>query len=243
MVTVTYPSGKVVKYAYNGNGKKRKRNGNTHVRVNLSRAQKGLYRRTGYYGMNRQGDTELKFIDQLFGFVNTGVTGVVIDILPDIQQGTAESARIGRNIVVKRIQVTITYRISVSILASETSANVRFMIMLDKQANGTIATAGQVLETGNIMSFMNLANRHRFRILKDVFYSSTAESGAYDGVNTVFGFESRIVRFYLPVDLKIEYSGSVGVIGERRSNNIFMLVIGDTQRLSYSLNVRFRYTG
>lgn len=191
---------------------------------------------------------ELKFFDNTLA-ANLSTTGAVITggQLLTIPQGVAQSERIGRKLVVKKIVWNLTFVLNVTGAAATVGCDrMRLMLVQDKQCNGAAATystvADGVLSANGVDALRNLDNIGRFNILKnwDIPLNSTAGvSGAWQQYAVC---ETGSVTCNIP----IEYDNSVttGAITSIRSNNIFILgcCAATNSGVSVLGTVRIRYT-
>lgn len=216
------------------------------VRKARAGGRPGYTRTTGYYNKNVGDGRELKFhdIESLNQAVVT--SGLTYPSLNLIAQNTTESGRIGRKVTLKAINFRYTVRILASADAPpKDSTMVRVMVYLDKQANGTPATVAQILESANYLSFNNLSNKGRFRTLYD-------KTHAINVLTQVVGDVSDYIQpavwqqssFYKKCDIPVEFSSTTGVIAEVRSNNVGVLVIGQSSLVAaIDWSARLRFVG
>lgn len=207
-------------------------------------ALRGYVRTAGFYGRFARGTgTELKFLDTKR---NTGAaipTAGQIDTasLNVIAQGAGESERVGRKCTLKQINIR-----GVASLASVTNYNatvdrLRFIVYWDKQTNGATAAVTDILETAEIQSFNNLANKNRFRILCDKTMVVGTTGGAASTGAYVFAEAKTPFQFYKKLNIPLEFDGATGALTEQRSNNIGVLAISDDGNTLLEYNVRVRY--
>jgi len=209
---------------------------------------RGYLRRSGYYGRYGSGthvadSRELKFFDTTvdsFGQILATYELKSVNLIP---QGVTESQRVGRKCTVSKIGVKGLFTMNGPVLQSGTSACVRFGILLDKQANGTLLNALQWVESNDIFSFNNLANKGRFKTLWSEVISMASPSGA---TATVWG--ENVQWFEKNINLKkpipLEFDDTTGAITEIRSNNlVFFAVASAAATLSIAGTVRLRYVG
>ncbi len=222
-------------------GRKRKR----------SRKFKPGYDRTaGLYGRFRKrrktNRTEQKFYDiDIAGPSNEPLTeagfhpsqggagpSTTCETIIDIPQGTGESQRIGRKITIVAIHLRLIFVFDESEQTDMTAGlhthdTIRVMIYLDKQCNGTTANATDILVTDHYLSFRNITNSSRFRIISDKIFdfntSASAAGGNLDQVS-VMAHKNKTLKLSYKLKIPIEYSGTTGNITEIRSNNIGILL-------------------
>lgn len=200
-----------------------------------SKYAKGSSRTGGYYGRFKQSSEELKFYDFRQPEVNlTHSQWVRIQDSPvlNMPQNTSESGRIGRKITIKGYFMRILIN---SIIRSDWGC--RVVLVMDKQTNGAAMSDTDLFVTGpggvnpEVLSFMNLANKDRFRIIHDEYVRvpATAAQVAQVGApaagdpNASNTTEIRIdinKRFNFPM----EFNGTSGTLAEIRSMNLYCWV-------------------
>lgn len=208
----------------------------------------GYYRRSGFWRSPRDSGPELKFHDvdaDLAGADYSAGTIVNTSSLNLIAQGVTEGTRVGRKCVIR----SINWRGAVKLVANAAGtvtngALLRILIVLDKQCNGAAPAVTDVLETANYASFNNLANKSRFRTLMDRTYKVDCMAAAGDGTANDTPDVYVPCSFFKKVNIPLEFSSTTGAIAEIRSNNIFMLAIGNTTTTNVSMDskVRLRFS-
>lgn len=223
----------------------RRRNG--YGRRNFKRFRPGYNRRTGYYARNKARRfgglslrrVESKFYDVVLSDTTIGAPGqfftkvsagpeVLTFSLNDIPQGTGESQRIGRKCTITKIHMRLNFEfLAVEtpdlVQASNAHETIRFMLIWDKQCNGTAGASLDVVETNVYNSYRNLANSKRFVILYDML--RTFNTTAVAEGNGTTKASRRVIRDYQvnvtkKLWIPIEFDGTTGDITEIKSNNI-----------------------
>ncbi len=164
---------------------------------------------------------ELKFFDTNLG---GGIAATMARFnLTEIPEGNGESERIARKILVKKISINYNISLPTATTAGSTTDTMRCMLILDKQTNGAIFTAVQLLDTDSIFSFNHLANNNRFRILFKENYDLKAGGAAASGAAFIFSEDNTYLMFTINVNIPIEYDNSVttGDVSSVKSNNIY----------------------
>lgn len=221
------------------------------ARSGIVRRGRGFLRTAGYWRGRRSGaGGELKFLDTNSAAAISAIIGTVhSSSLVTIPQDGTESGRVGRKVTVKSLHVRGLCVLAGTSDFNNTDDTVRLMIVLDKQCNGTAATPADILEAGagtvTIDSFNNLANKSRFRVLKDTKICMNL-NGAVDSVNNVVA-GNRTVPFeyhFSNLNLPIEYdnSATTGALATVRSNNLLVLGISSDQRATIRYTARVRYS-
>ncbi len=202
----------------------------------------GAFRVAGIYGRYANGG-EKKFFDLDIddAAIAAGAT-VAQDSLNKIPQGITETTRIGRKCTLVSIHGRGAVQLSVSTAAANTSDEIRLILFLDKQANGASAATTDILESANIHSFLNLANKGRFRILMDKTFDMVCPSGGGDGTTEDYGEDTQAFQFHKRCHLPIEFSAAAGALSEIRSNNIGLLTLSTAGLCSLNSKWRLRFS-
>ena len=135
---------------------------------------------------------------------------MTISVLNDVAQGSSAITRIGRKILMKSILVQ----------GSLTNSNAfgRILIVYDRQPNGALPAATDVLTSNTMMAVQNLDNRDRFIILADIFPYAQDESlaGEINGAPMCY-------KRYIKCNLETVYGGNAGTIADINSGSIIMM--------------------
>lgn len=187
---------------------------------------------------------ELKFHDLDIDSTNPVPTAgeITEDSCLGIAQGTGESDRIGRKILVR----AINWKFNVTLNATNDSAtgfgSIRVILYQDKQTNGATATVTDILESADWQSFNNLSNAGRFIKLMDKTYSLNSTAASGQTASDASSGHVRSYTFYKKCILPIEYSAGTGAITELRSNNIGVLAISQAARCRLQGKMRIRFS-
>ena len=136
--------------------------------------------------------------------------GWSINCLNDVAQGTTAITRIGRKILMKSVLVQG--------LATNTGNSARVLIVYDRQPNGALPAATDVLTSNTIMAAQNLDNRDRFLILADIMPYDQVENISNPSANSGFGYKR-----YIKCNLETIYSGNAGTIADIMSGSLIMM--------------------
>lgn len=201
---------------------------------------RGRARVAGYYGRYAPLGQELKFFDTTIANTTIGSVGSIhSDSLVEIPQGVTESQRVGRKCTIKSLHL----RFVASLISTTTAANaddgLRVIVYHDKQCNGATAAVTDILETADYLSYNNLSNKNRFRILYDEFCDISAQAAG--GSTFTTGTVAKTWSKHLPMNLPIEFSATTGAITEIRSNNIGILAISDNGAMNLRTTARVRF--
>lgn len=232
------------------------------ARSRVAQASRGYQRTGGYYGrfnlggaysrlrrnpFVRRSDVEKKFIDTTIADATTGTTWEASTSQNLVAQGTTESTRVGRKIVIKNIMCHGRWTLSPTDdgTAIRGPCYIRCLLVLDKQANGAIPATSQVVETDtSVDTFNNLANKDRFKILysKKIMLNPPSSGGTAIAMDV--GGDGDQFEFYKKCNIPIEFDSTAGAITEIRSNNLFwMYVRSDASgTVTFNVTTRLRFT-
>ncbi len=234
---------------------KRRRTGARMTRAGPRRALpalpanlRGIARIGGFYGRFAGANAELKFLDTAKGLTVFALAGVVFDeSLNIIPQGSTESNRVGRKVVVKHIHFRGLVQSGVATTASTTDQVYRIIVYCDKQTNGAVAAVTDILESATVLSHYNLANSGRFRILYDqmrglpINAMAQTAAGTFTSVATDFKWE---IKLRVSIPLEFDNTFADGRLTTIRSNNIGIigLSFSDTGPPLIQYVCRIRYS-
>ncbi len=167
-------------------------------------------------GVKRLINVEFKFFDATLTSVEVLSTPQLLQ-LTNILQGDGGSSRDGNQ--VKIVGNLLKYTCTMD--SAATTSQLRVLLVLDKQTNGVIAAAGDVLEDvtvfDGIISPYNLDNKYRFRILYDKVHLFQAS-----GNRTIQGGK------YIKMNERIRYDGVAGTIADITSSSLFLMILSST---------------
>lgn len=178
--------------------------------------------------------------------------GIVQNDFTLISTGAANGQRVGSQVTVTNINAHIDVTTGTN-SGSPGLGNtvVRVILGIDKQCNGANTAVTDVLQTASPNSFRNMFTLNRFIILKDKVFTLNPQVWASTPNVSEVG---RYLKFAWKGQLPILYAAQAGgstVIGEVKSNNIFLLVISDRDGYSAGVSptidgcagkVRIKYT-
>lgn len=182
-------------------------------------------------------NVEKKYLENIASGDFTSANQVIL--LNGVPQGDAEQTRDGDQI--KMHEVYGHCRIS-----NETTnaQNFRFILVQDKQADGTAPTVAEVLDLSNAnptQAFNNMDNKFRFRILLDkkrvagclsnpgTVGTSGWTQGPTAGSSTGFiNFEYYYKFKGKHQGLHVRFSGTGATVSDIATNPIYLLIIADT---------------
>lgn len=174
--------------------------------------------------------------------------------LEGISQGTGFNQRIGRKINIKSLQFKGAIDLDYSYPNDNDKGgdiDMRIMLVLDSQANGTRASVKDILQNTSgsdgaisgglaIYQLSSVANQQRFRILYDKHHK----------INQSNDYNSRIpIKLFKKCNFGMEYGGTDGNTNEIKTNNLILMycyerAIGSNANIYATIygTMRFRYT-
>lgn len=169
----------------------------------------------------------------------SGAGAPYIALLNGVAQGDTGETRDGDQI--KCLKLGIKGRVANGQAASDAY---RFMIILDRQADGTAPTLAEILQNTRVNSMNNMDNKMRFKILKDKFFSigGTSQSNTTRCIEEWVDL-SKIFK-KSGQGLRIRYSGTGSAVGDIASNSVWLLLFnrsGTTDGSSFDFDSRLRY--
>lgn len=213
--------------------------------------RKGYDRTGGYYGRFNYGSAcnprmEKKFLDDGVSMTPAGSAMTINDDLLIVSQGTSENDRIGRRIMVHSLFIRGYIKLSPGDDDyADSSDCMRIMVVQDKQCNGVLFGATDILEADDILMYNKLENKGRFKVWHDSCEQLKVDSAIYDGANTKFGHFMRPFNVFLKFKkpICVEYSSNTGVTAERKSNNLAICMLSERgNHVTFAYNTRIRFT-
>lgn len=215
------------------------------ARLRIPRSLVGRVVTSGFYGRFQPQGPEMKFLDTVEAPTAVGTAGVVaqqsLNIVP---QDDTQSGRIGRKIVVKRLQLRGQILLPATTTAANTADRMRILVIQDCQANGSSPSIGTLMASSDINSYLDLANSSRYRVLSDKMYTLVATAAGAPTGTPSFGAVLKSFTIYKKVNIPIEYdsSASTGAITTIRSNNIAVVAFTQNNLATLGFTARIRYT-
>lgn len=144
-----------------------------------------------------------------------------------IAQGTNDNQRIGNSIKITSIMI----RGFVTFNQTATASMCRMILVWDKQANEAALTAGDLLESEDVSSNLNIDNGKRFTVLWDKYFTLYAEKPII------------AIKYYRKLNHKIRYDNAAAAITSITEGNLCLVRISN-ESVNYpvaSLDMRLRY--
>ncbi len=185
--------------------------GSNIARSALKIAKKALSRSSG----------EFKVIDvSSVGFAIPDGGGTVFQ-LTNVAQGDTIITRNANKTVVKMIEMKLMLKIN----ASASSSQIRVILLKDKQTNGAVFAATEVLESvANILGLLSpyeVNNKQRFHIISDKVYVLNRP-----GVGAVVD-PARYVTLKRKLNMVMHYDGTNADITGPQTNSLALLLISN----------------
>lgn len=200
--------------------------------------RRGPRRTGGFLGLwNGRSRDELKVTDTATILVAVPQAGAV-SLLNGMAAGTDYTQRTGRKMVTKSILAR--FIMNTALVDAQQGDVVRILIFIDKQTNGALPAVTDVLNSANYLEPMNLSNRDRFIVIKDMIF--TMNPCDYTAaVLTTGAPETKMKKFYKKCSFETIFSGTANTIGSIASGSLLILYISQFNVLStLSYNVRTR---
>lgn len=160
-------------------------------------------------------NVEYKTIDALSHTTQEPYTGApVITCLNQVARGDDYNERVGRSI--KNVSVQLDFDAYHNTTDTATFTVVRWILLIDKEANGAVPVTTDLLTAENTTAFRNLTNRRRFIILKD------------GRLHLDNNRESRTVKYFKHISLKTIFnSGDNGTVADIDSGSLILILISN----------------
>lgn len=219
-------------------------------RTRRATPMKGYMRKTGFYGFGKNPAEKLYYDIRSEGTPDaTGSSsGHMITSLHPVPQGNGPNERKGRKITISK--VSVRWRAKLNASSTGLACNLRLMLVLDKQCNGTSASPAVANNTGlleavptnsdPVLAYYNLANAKRFTVLYDkrMALNALSNNGTLGNDTTKFGSVSK--RLKLPIEF--DASATDGSLATIRSNNLFWVAIANGNSCAVETQTRVRYS-
>lgn len=169
-----------------------KRKKTTTERVRAARAARGMRQRPlalvpapvatrGFFGTRSVMRKEMKSVDTAVNTYVADTTGTVT-LIGGVASGDDINTRDGRKIVMRSVHIR---GFLAPVDTDTTSAHCRVLVVYDSQPNGAaISTVANILSAATSLSFNNLDNRSRYKVLIDKAYTIGGDSIAANQVRT-----------------------------------------------------------
>ncbi len=167
-------------------------------------------------------DHEVKYVDSDFGGFRIQPTGTAVTLLVNgIAEGVARNQRIGERVSLKMLELRLNFFKDAA--QPESSEQLRFLVIWDRQPNGGLATVGNIFENigtansvANMLSPFDINNSKRFQILLDRTF--TLNDGDMTG---------KSVHWRVPLRHKTpQYNGAGATIAQVNTGSLLMLPLG-----------------
>lgn len=199
-------------------------------------------------GALRASSDEVKSVDLPYAVYGMDATGSVTAINL-IRTGSTFTNRIGRRIRMKSLYIN---GIMLPQAATVAPTYARFIIVYDKQANGTLPAFADVVTSHNQATTasvaaeenLNLNNRDRFKVIVDKrFFLPGSTAGVSQGAPSPAMSEMKIQEYrrLKMLDTQYKADSSPAVIGDIATGSLLMLTYGtQTVGTGYNLGVSLR---
>lgn len=190
---------------------------------------------------------EYKFHDRVNTDAVVSLTGDILTSVVLIAQGTGESQRVGRKLVITSISMRWLIGLNEVTNAGDVPEGdiCRIIVFMDRQSNGAEAAVLDILETAAVLSYRNLSKTGRFQILYDKIHTLNRMVAVTDGTNTSTTPETeRYLTWHKKCRIPVEFNDVNGVISELTTNNISSLYISQHAKCGvHEQQTRVRFIG
>lgn len=195
---------------------------------------------------------EVKFKDKTNKGSPTTIiaAGVIIaDSISGIAQGTGNSQRVGFKAQAVGLDINYWLHHDHGTTTTGIADNVvRLYLVLDRNPCGTIPTVGEILEDADTLSFLNLDNTRRFRVLKSkVINLNRTNALSWNGTDMTYmgrKVQKKLhVSFLKGKGLTVVYGGTGQGYADITANNILLLGIQEGGNVDIEWRSRIRYVG
>lgn len=179
-------------------------------------------------------NVEKKFVDTA---TTTDVTTTAfIGAMNIMAQGTSASTRIGQRILCKSIELRGIFERENP--ATTTTEDFRIMVLYDRQANGALPAATDILVTAAPTAFRNMGSTERFYCLLDEHIDISTPEG---------GRATLPYHKFIKINLPTVFNASnAGTIADITSGSLILFYVGNNAAgaddINCLMNMRVRYT-
>ena len=170
----------------------------------------------------------VEFKQHILSSSYTGAEAGDITQLTNIDQGDTDETRDGSSIKI----TSMLGRIALTKDSNVTTTIVRLIIVLDKQTNQAVYSATDLLQTGQVLSSLNIDNGRRFKVLLDRLVTLTDD------------FPLKVIKFYKRLNLHIRYDNTGNGIADLTQNSLSMFTLDNqttTNFVNVTYNIKLRY--
>lgn len=184
-------------------------------------------------GQIQSGDNDIVNVHML-----TNEVYIAQSILTGLVADSGANQRIGRKVVLKSLALNMAV-VGNSTGNERDECKFKLQLILDKQCNGTSASAAELYSSASgagvatsaarelliTEQFPNVANRQRFQILKEWnWISKPAIEDDADISKT-----NKLITYYKRMNLPIEYGDNTGNMNTIKSNNLLLTIMCNKQ--------------
>lgn len=199
--------------------------------------KKRRYGRSRYRGIKRKVYRIARQMNVEFKRHYLQFTGNTINTTPTVSNcniidiGTGSNQRVGNQIKITSHYVNCLF----SIHPSATNTQIRFIIVLDKQVNGSVFGANQLLRDTSVNDILvsqnDIDEGKRFKVLYNRLFLLSPE------------FPAKQFKFYKRHNLKVKYDGSTSSVADQTQMGLYLYFVSNeaTNTPSLTLSSCIRY--
>lgn len=187
------------------------------------------------------------FKDASYAFTLAGTSTLAIPsssgtgaVCVNIPENTSDQGRLGRRIALKSLLINGSLNIAQN--GSRAQDIFHMYLVVDSQANGAYPVSTDIWNvTSPCSALVNLDNVRRFKILKHYMWiMNTATQGNALGA---FSDQTRQIKKFINLrGLVIEYSATLGIIAEIKSNNLLVVCASQYGAVTFNGYYRLRFS-
>ncbi len=186
---------------------------------------------------------EKKYEDHVITDANINSTGTTSQLVAGITKGDSDGQRTGIKIYVEYIWAKFLF---VGNPDDNQPDVIRWMIVLDKQPDGTAMIASELLEnvtsSQSVISPLLSSLGGRVRVLAEGCVTLPILGGAGETIR-FYTPSIKCVKKYIKVNKEVYYTTNTGGVADVQSNNLFLLMIsnvsGSTPQATAHIRVRY----
>lgn len=246
--SMAYGAGKRRRFAQGGTKRYAKRRMYSRVKTAFRRRLAPLATR-GFFAPRSNGRQELKAFDVTTGQIDVLAAGSIVELcIP--QLGSDFNNRIGRKITMKsiylRLMVGVKEAFGMTAVNTVAPGMCRLILFADYQPNGSVPAVTDLLVGISALAQLNLNNRDRFKVLRDITYSFDAFQLLASDASPAWCKTITCDEVYKKINVECIFNGTNGgTVADINSGALYTLFIS-TNALSgthyqYSMSSRVRY--
>lgn len=249
ITTMAYGAGYKRRRLSQGGTKRYAKRRMTKVKTAFKRRLAPLASR-GFFAPRSFGRAERKVFDVTTGTIDVLTLGSIVELcIP--QLGSDFTQRIGRKILMKslylRYMVGVKEAFNMTVGSTIAPGLCRLIVFVDYQPNGAVPTVTDLLAGTSPLAQLNLNNRDRFKILRDITHTFDAFQLLAANASPAWCKTITCNEVYKKINVECIFNAtSGGTVADINSGALYTLFIstnpGGGTHYQYSMTSRVRYT-